>query len=599
MARRKHRKPPGKLSTASPRRARVAQPAVIGVCLGLVVLTWMVFGQTVQHEFVRFDDNRYVFENPMVSGGLSMDGIRWAFSRNHASNWHPLTFISHMLDCQLYGLNAGAHHFTNVVLHTIAVLLLFFFLHKATAAVWRSGFVAALFAIHPLHVESVAWVSERKDVLSALFFFLTLTAYLGYVRAPSSRRYLLVAILFACGLMCKPMLVTAPFVLLLLDHWPLQRQAPVRKLIIEKVPLFILSAGSCIATIVAQQRVISGISDLSWPLRLGNAVVSCTTYLWQTFWPVNLTVFYPHPLSGLSPGLIMISLVGLITITLWAVLDRGKRGYVLTGWFWYLGMLIPVLGVVQVGLQGHADRYTYLPQIGFCILLTWSIADLSQKWRYRRQIMSVSGIVVILVLASVAWVQAGYWRNSETLWRHALTVTRNNHVAHSGLAEILLSRNRLHEAITHLQEATAIYDDAEAHNKLGLALLRTGNTRTGVAHWRQALQIDPGNRNARSNLAWVYATAPPASVRNGPLALEFMHDAIQRSSHKNATALRTLAAAYAECGRFDEAIDTAKEAAQLAEAEGNSNLATILRGNITDFELKLPLRDSSLANVEP
>ena len=354
------------------------------VCLGLVAVTWAVFGQTLAHDFVNFDDHVYVYENPLVVRGLSTEGIIGAFTHTHARNWHPLTTISHMLDCQLYGLNAGGHHLTNVILHTISVLLLFLVLKQMTGALWQSAFVAALFAIHPLHVESVAWIAERKDVLSAVFFMLTLAAYARYARAPSAPRYLLVALLFACGLMSKPMLVTLPFVLLLLDYWPLGRLggqksevgSRLRRLITEKIPLFALSALSCIATLLTQRQGPSAIDQLPFLWRLNNTFVSYVTYIWQMLWPARLAVFYPHPNDRLPLVEVTVAIAFLVGVSLLIIYLRRTKPYLVTGWFWYLGMLVPVIGLVQVGEQAHADRYTYLPQIGLYIMIAWTVGDL-------------------------------------------------------------------------------------------------------------------------------------------------------------------------------------------------------------------------------
>src|SRR6478735_2381235 len=392
-------------SYALGQRANSRVTSMLG-CLGLVAVTWAVFGQTLAHDFVNFDDHVYVYENPLVVKGLSTEGIIGAFTHTHARNWHPLTTLSHMLDCQLYGLNAGGHHLTNVILHTISVLLLFLVLKQMTGAVWQSAFVAGVFAIHPLHVESVAWIAERKDVLCAVFFMLTLAAYARHARAPSAPRYLLVALLFAFGLMSKPMLVTLPFVLLLLDYWPLGRLggqksevgSRLRKLITEKIPLFALSALSCIATLFAQGP--SAIDQLPFLWRLNNTFVSYVTYIWQMLWPARLAVFYPHPNDRLPLIKITAAIALLIGISLLVIYLRRTKPYLVTGWFWYLGMLVPVIGLVQVGEQAHADRYTYLPQIGLNIMIAWAVRDLLLKSasRVRRAVVGVVAAIAIVCL---------------------------------------------------------------------------------------------------------------------------------------------------------------------------------------------------------
>ena len=406
--RRKHSS--GTSGSASGVRGGHAKPWLpdLPVCLGLVAVTWAVFGQTLTHDFVNFDDHVYVYENPLVTRGLSIGGIIGAFTQTHARNWHPLTTLSHMLDCQLYGQNPGGHHLTNVILHTISVLLLFVGLKRMTDALWQSAFVAALFAIHPLHVESVAWIAERKDILSGVFFMLTLTAYAHYARAPSALRYLLVALLVAFGLMSKPMLVTLPFVLLLLDYWPLARiKGPksevgsrLRRLINEKIPLFVLSVFSCIATLFAQRQGPSAIDQLPLLWRLENTFVTYVTYISQMLWPARLAVFYPHPNGRLPLVQVTASIALLVAISLLVISLRRTKPYLVTGWFWYLGMLVPVIGLVQVGEQARADRYTYLPQIGLYIIIAWTVGDLLlESTRVRRALVGAIASIAIVSLS--------------------------------------------------------------------------------------------------------------------------------------------------------------------------------------------------------
>jgi hypothetical protein len=388
------------------------------------VLTWIVFGQTLRHDFVNYDDQGYVYQNPKITGGLKIASIVWAFTHIHSHNWHPLTTITHMVDCQLYGLRAGGHHFSNVLLHTIGVVLLFIVLQRMTGALWRSAFVAALFAIHPLHVESVAWVSERKDVLSGVFFMLTLLAYVHYARAPSIWRYLTVAFVFGLGLMSKAMLVTLPFVLLLLDYWPLGRirngRSPVRRqllrLVFEKILLMELSAVSSVVTFLAQTVAVSYTEQLPILSRISNALVIYVIYVRQMFWPGNLSVFYPYPENRLPSWEIILAATILIGITVAATILRKNAPYFITGWLWYLGMLIPVIGLVQGG--GHADRYTYLPQIGLYIAGTWAVVDLTASWRRQCIVLGTAALLVIGVLSWRARIQTSYWRDTETLFNH-------------------------------------------------------------------------------------------------------------------------------------------------------------------------------------
>jgi len=604
----------------------------LGICIALAGVTWLVFSQTLWHDFINYDDAHYVYENTKITGGLSISGIAWAFSHIHSLNWHPLTTISHMLDCQLYGLKAGWHHFTNVLLHTLAAMLLFLALQQMTGAVWRSAFVAAVFAIHPLRVESVAWIAERKDVLSGVFFMLTLLAYVNYVRLPRIRGYLVVVFLFACGLMSKPMLVTLPFVLLLLDYWPLDRiKGQLWKRVAEKIPLIALSAVSSVITFLVQKSAVGQTEELPIFERINNAVVSYVLYIWQMLWPVNLAVFYPHPENRLPPWEIVCCLLVVMCITVAAIALRTHRPYLLTGWLWYLGMLVPVIGLVQVGWQGRADRYTYLPQIGLYIAATWGVANLTALHRHRRATLSTVAVLVIAALSSCAWVQTSYWRNSETLFRHALAVTTNNDVAENNLGIVFLGQGKLDEAISLLQSAVDLRsdnspahenlakallqkgevdnalvhyrkllelqpDNIEVHNIVGTVLIQQHRIREGVEEWRKGLAIDPNNGNAMSNLAWVFATSPDDSLRDGAKAVQLAEQALRISGGRIPIIFRTLAAAYAESGQFSEARQTAQRGIELANSQGNSALAAELQGNIALYQERQPLRDSNLTN---
>lgn len=542
---------------------------VPGLCIGLVALTWIVYAQTVHHGFVNYDDDAYIQDAQEIIAGVTPHGLKCAFTRTYVGNWQPLTSISHMLDCQFYGLNAGGHHFTSVLLHTVSVLLLFFLLRQMTGSLWPSAFVAALFAIHPLHVESVAWVAERKDVLSAVFFMLTLLAYARYVRAPSLGRYVTMSILFACGLMSKPMLVTLPLVLLLLDYWPLNRgqrsevggrRSEIEnwlRLFAEKTPLILLSVASGIVTLYAQTTTISSLHHLPMSWRIQNAFVSIVIYIGQMFWPADLAVFYPHPHDRLSVWVVAFSIAVVVAITIAAVTLGRKRRYIFVGWSWYLVMLLPVLGLVQVGFQGHADRYTYLPHIGLYLLIAWGIFDLMARWRYRAQVLGAAAVIVIVTLAWCASVQASYWRDSRSLWEHTLAVTSGNDVAHTNLANLFSARD-------------------------------------AIPHYEKALQIAPHTVLPLNNLAWIRATSPDPFQRDGAKALEMAKEANQLSGGQDPVFVRTLAAAYAENGQFTEAIETAQRALPLAIARENTALADDLRRNIGNFQKHIPLRDPSL-----
>jgi protein O-mannosyl-transferase len=633
---------------------RASSWTVPGICILLAAITWLVFGQTLRYDFVDYDDPDYVYKNPEVTKGFTIGGIVWAFTQSHAANWHPLTSISHMLDCQFYGLNAGGHHLTNVALHTAAVLLLFLVLREMTGALWRSAFVAAIFAIHPIHVESVAWVSERKDVLSGVFFMLTLGAYVCYARKPSSRpRDLLVILLFALGLISKPMLVTLPFVLLLLDYWPLERfsQSPSNgaesrpdewrgrlsvfgRLVLEKIPLFILSAASCMATLRVQKPTYIRPLGLAQapPLteRISNAFVACTRYIWEMIYPRHLAPYYSLHASRSSLRETTVAVAVIVFITAVALILRKTKPYVITGWLWYLGMLVPVLGVINVGWQLRADRYTYLPQIGLYLLVTWSIAEISTSWRYRGEILGAGAGIIIAALTWLAWVQTSHWKDGGSLWTYTLAVTSDNDFAHYGLAcfldekgqtneailefekaihirprfvkaqnnlaRVLFQQGRLEEAIAHLQASLKTWsDNPETHNMLGAVLFQAGRVNEAIAQWEQTLKIQPADWVPRNGLAWVFATYPDASIRDGRRAVDLAQGALHLSGGKNPLIFRTLAAAYAESGRFAEAIDAAQRGLDLATVQGNSALAENLRSNIALYEANSPLRGSGQA----
>lgn len=544
-----------------------------------------------------------------------------------------------MLDCQLHGLNAGWHHFTNVLLHCLAVVLLFVALERMTDALWRSAFVAAVFAVHPLHVESVAWIAERKDVLSALFFMLALLAYVHYTRTPSIGRYLTVALVLALGLMSKPMLVTLPFVLLLLDYWPLgrfetQRSNTARRLlqlVLEKVPLIALSAVSSIVTFLAQRGAIGWTEQLPVSARIGNALVAYVIYIRQMLWPARLAVFYPHPENRLPVWEISLALIALIGITAAAFVFRKKAPYYVTGWLWYLGMLVPVIGLVQVGWQGHADRYTYLPQIGLYIAATWALTDLTRSWRFQWIALGAAAVAIVSALSCLAWLQTSYWRDSETLFTHALAVTSNNDVALNNLGIIFLDKGQLDDAISKLQAAIELRPEnapahdnlakallrkgqvaeamvhyrkflelepanVEARNTLGTALIQQGHLRAAIDQWQEVLAIQPENGNAASNLAWVFATCPEDSIRDGAAAVELGEKALRISGGKIPMIHRVLAAAYAESGRFADAIATAQRGAELATTQGNPGLAAELESNIALYRSSRPLRDPNITN---
>ncbi len=533
------------------------------LALALIAATAIVFAPVARHGFVNFDDPQYITENPFVTGGVTVQGIRWAFTSGYAGNWHPLTWISHMLDVQVFGLDAGAHHVTNVVLHAASALLLFVLLHRMTDAPGRSWFVAALFAVHPLHVESVAWIAERKDVLSTLFWMLTIWAYLRYVSQPRAGRYLTVVLLFALGLMAKPMLVTLPFTLLLLDVWPLGR-LPLR--VREKLPLFALAIASSVITFVVQQQAGAVKQLVALPIgrRIANALVAYVTDIGKALWPGGLAAIYPYP-ESIAGWQVAVALVLLAAITALAIRARQRYPYVFVGWLWYLVTLVPVIGLIQVGSQPIADRYTYVPLIGLFIIVAWGVPDLLARWPWRINVLRAAAVLAIVACAVTARAQVRHWRNSVALWEHALAVTTANYRAQGNLGHALAAEGRLDEAVRHYSEAVRIHPGyAEAHNNLGLALATQGKIDDAIPHYAEAIRLLPDYFEAHSNLG-------AALAGRGRYADAINHFAIAvRLQPDRSQARENLVRAHndfgrlqAEQGNIDQAIQQFLEALRL------------------------------------
>jgi tetratricopeptide (TPR) repeat protein len=747
---------------------RLALPLAICALLSLAV--GLVFAQTLTHGFVNLDDAKYVYENPWTAEGLTVHSIRGAFTHVYASNWVPLTWISLMADYQFYGLHAGGYHLTNMLLHAATAMLLFLVLWRMTGRLWLSALVAALFAVHPLRAESVAWVTERKDVLSGLFFMLTLVAYVNYVhRGPSLWRYLLVMALFALGLLSKAMLVTLPALLLLLDYWPLGRLAgsahrqtspqplagrPARgvantkagtrrrvrcspqtalghiplswRLVIEKLPLAFLVVVCSTITLSIQGRALASSDVIPWEWRIQSALISYVIYLRQLFLPVGLAAVYPPGVLHFPIWKVLGSALILIAVTAAVVLRRRRYPYLLVGWFWYLGMLLPVIGLLHVGLTARADRFTYLPEIGLCVALVWAAADACRSSRARRR-AGWAALLALPVLLGCGWRQVSFWRDSETLWTHALACTSGNSVAHNSLGVALVAQGRLDEALKHYQAAMAIdpqdadpgcnvagilatqgrveeavagykkvleiepdhvkarsdlgdlltqlgrldeaaacyekaleyqsddalvhrnlgdllgrlgrYDeaiahfqravelapaDAAAHNNLGMAYQAEGKTELAMTHFRQALALRPNNAEAHYNvavalanegrfseafrhcreavqlrpdkiafpqrLAWMLATCPDASLRNGKEAIELGERVNRFCRGQRIDALDTLAAAYAEGGRFAEAVATARQAWDIARQRDDRASMDAMQARLALYQKGKPFR---------
>ena len=566
------------------------------VAIMLIAACLFAFGEVARNGFINFDDGIYVIENPHVRSGLKVENIAWAFTTMYATNWHPLTWLSHMLDCQLYGLNPAGHHLNNLFFHIANVLLLFLLLRNATGRFWESAAVAALFALHPLRVESVAWISERKDLLSGFFGMLTMLAYVHYVRRPSPARYTLTLLLFALGLTAKPMLVTLPFVLLLFDFWPLQRclsgsrgrpaedalprfpgnSAPgVGALVLEKVPFLVLSVASSVVTYIAQSKggAVSSFEVIPLQTRLANALVSYWRYLEKTFWPENLSVFYPHPGSHLALGEIVFAGLFLVAVSVLVLFQARRRPFLVTGWFWFLGMLVPVLGILQVGGQSMADRYTYLPSIGVLLIIVWSLSSLLGRLPHHKTLLAGGFTVIVVSLACVTWVQTGYWKDTETLFGRAAAVTEKNYLAHFLMGDSFSARNKLDMALSEYQKAIAIVPDyADAHNKIGMVFARQGCIEEAIDHYQEALRANPKHTLAHLNMASVLA-------EQGNLDEAMTHYLQALSMDPDSGAVYNgLGVVMARMQRLDESIYYLSRAVEICpdSPEGNNNFGRVL-----------------------
>jgi tetratricopeptide (TPR) repeat protein len=583
MSRARHRPGLRKASAAAPAAGRATD---IGIAILLVAAIFAVYWQTLHFGFVNYDDPDYVTANVYVRAGITADGVAWAFRHSFAGNWFPLTWLSHMLDVELFGLDSGLHHLTSFSIHAGSTLLLFAFLRRTTKSRWPSAMVAALFALHPLHVESVAWIAERKDVLSALFWMLTLCAYAGYAARPGAARYGLTLAAFGFGLMAKPMLVTLPLVLLVLDYWPLARGVRL----LEKLPFLALSAAVSVVTYVVHREAGATASLDIFPLavRLENALVSYAVYALKMFWPSNLAVFYPYSQQSLAVPAALAAL-GLAAITFVAIRMAARRPYLIAGWAWYLVTLGPVIGLVQVGAQARADRYTYIPMIGLSIALVWGAAEVLQRWPRVRAVLAWS---VCAACGVLSWTQAGYWQDGVSLFRRAVDVTTDNYVARFNLAaaldgrgesveaasqlaeavriqpnsaparaelgQLLAKQGRLQEALPQLRAAVRLNrSDADVHYRLGTVLGETGNEAEAAAEFLETVRLDPGNANAHYNLGISLATRG----RTAEAAVEFV--ATVRLNPEDAAARYNLGITLGRLGRTGEEITQLSEAVRI------------------------------------
>ncbi len=584
-----------RVSTAAQSRARskaIFEQTDLFLAVGLALVTFAIYWQVIGHQFISLDDDLYIENNATVRNGLTLSGLAWAFTTFHAANWHPVTWLSHMLDSQLFGLNAGYHLLVNASIHVANTLLLFVFLRRTTGARWSSVMVAALFALHPLHVESVAWAAERKDTLSTFFGLLTLLAYARYVEAPSWKKYALVMIWLGLGLMAKPMLVTWPFVLLLLDYWPLRRVAwkpddglgrffeAWWPLIREKLLLFALVLSSMIVTFIAQSQggAVRGFADAPLSLRLSNAIASYGKYVLMTFWPTNLAVYYPFPPDGIPVWQVAMGFLVVAGVTVFVFLQGSKRGYLLFGWLWFLGTLIPVIGLVQVGGQALADRYHYIPSIGLFVFLVFGLADLAASRKAERIGLAI-GAVALLLFGYLSAVQISRWRDSTQLFRWTLSVTPDNLAIQYNLGHVLGLKRNYDEAIPHFLEALRIKPDFfDALLNMGVTLQEQGKPAEAISYYQRALSVEPNSAKAHMQLALALV-----SEKKPEEALGEFYKA-QQLAPNDADVRTNLGLMLFRSGKLTEASDQLTEAVRLnpksAEAHNNLGLVYLAKNQV-------------------
>jgi len=574
----------GRSSSALAGSFPLKKPLYVCALLLLLLLVGLVYLHTLTNDFVRYDDQGYVTENLQVQHGLTWENVKWAFYTSTAPYWHPLTWLSHMLDCELFGLKAWGHHLTSLLLHVANTFLVFLVLRRMTGAFWRSWFVAGLFGLHPMHVESVAWVAERKDLLSTLFWLLTLWAYERYATSAKVQNrkpfyYGLALAFFALGLMSKPMLVTLPCVLLLLDYWPLNRFGNHRgwPLVMEKLPFFLLAAASSIVTFVVQKTVGAVAMTTGLPIgaRLENALVSYAGYLSKLIFPMNLAVIYPlpYPLHWRLGDLISAGLL-FLGISIFVIAMRRRHPWLLVGWLWFVGTLVPVIGLVQVGLQAMADRFSYVPSIGLFMLLSWGAWALTKGWRYQAVTLSGAATVTIALCAGLAWRQVGYWKNSGTLFRHAIAVTKNNFIACSNLGNYELDQGHSDEAINLYREAINLMPSyVDAHNNLGLVLESQGHLDQAFGEYQEAVRLDPNFARGHFNLGMILKDKGQLDKAIGQFEEGLKLEPDSTQAHNE------LGVILGQKGLWDEAIGQFHEAIRLNPDynEAKNNLSSALK----------------------
>jgi len=576
------------------------------ICLILIVVTLAAFWQVRNHEFVHLDDHEHITENRHLYQGMTLEGVVWAFSFTDVAYWHPMTWLSLMLDYELYGLDPGGYHLTNLLLHTLSVLFLFLALNRMTGSIWQSGFVASLFALHPLNVESVAWAVERKNVLSSLFLMLTLWTYARYVERSKLGRYLLVLLVFTLGLMSKPTLVTLPFILLLLDYWPLNRLQPVRsgghleqpstssmqsggrkslafRLVLEKVPFFVLAATAICLTVLSSQHLQALVATTSVPLslRIGNGLISYVGYIGKMMWPSNLAVFYPPP-ETISWWQVAVAILFLVIVSLLVIRTLKTRPYLAVGWLWYLVTLVPSIGLIQAGLwPAMADRFAYVPLIGLFVMVAWGVPELLAKYRYQRIVLAASTTILLATFTVVTMLQVRHWQNSFTLFQQTVKVTANNYVAHDSLGNALAQKGMLEKAIAHYQEALRINPNlVNTHNNLGVALLKRGEINRAIAQYYQALRLKSDSAETHNNLGVALFNLGQLDQAISHYRTAIKLDPNFGKAHNN------LGNALARKGMLDEAISQYSRALELKtdypEAHNNLGVALAQQGKMNE-----------------
>jgi Flp pilus assembly protein TadD len=591
------------------------------ICAVLVLASIIAYEPVRHNVFLEYDDDTYVVENQHVNSGITLGNVRWAFTTGDVAYWHPVTWLSHMLDCQLYGLRSSMHHLTNLILHIVNSLLLFWVFKRMTGALWSSAFIGALFALHPLNVDSVAWLAERKNVLSTFFWLLTMLTYVHYSQKPGLSRYLPVVLLFAISLMAKPMLVTLPFVLLLLDYWPLGRvrfgrllgdndaetdksvisggqSSSVFRLVLEKVPLFVLSAASVCLSSLSFKRYEQTISTELVPmkLRIANALVSYVNYIGKMLWPKNLAVFYPYP-ETVPLWQTIGALLLLVCVSVPVIWLLRKKPYLGIGWLWFLGTLVPVIGLMQGGRwPAMADRFTYVPNIGLFIIIAWGVSDLLVKWRYRKVVLGISSGLVLAILLMCTRTQVQHWQNNLTLFGRATKVTKNNYIMHNNYGEALLRNNQSDEAIDEFHEALRLKPNYyRAHNNLGVACAAKAEFEQAIVHYNRALSIEPGNAEIHNNLG-------STLVQQGKIdqAIEHFREVLQLDpEHYNAH--NNMAVMLIKKNRIDEAIVHWTEALRLkpdwTEVRNNLNKLAMWKKRSRGKYIDMLKRNSDDPNI--